>query len=59
MGQCKKMRDLLDAILVFKNTMTLPKNTTCFYYIAVAMGQPEPDMSWDMSHRKLYRVRVI
>ena len=23
LGQCKKMRDLLDAILVFKNTITL------------------------------------
>ena len=48
MGQCKKMRDLLDAILVFRNTITLPKNTTCFCYIALAMVQPEPDMSWDM-----------
>ena len=48
MGQCKKMRDLLDAILVFKNTITLPKNTTRFCYIALAMVQPEPDMSWDM-----------
>ena len=47
-GQCKKMRDLLDAILVFKNKITLPKNTTHFYYIALAMVQPKPDMSWDM-----------
>ena len=42
------MRDLLDAILVFKNKITLPKNTTRFYYIALAMVQLEPDMSWDM-----------
>ena len=48
MGQCKMMRDLLDAILVFKNMITLPKNTTRLCYIALAMVQPKPDMSWDM-----------
>ena len=47
-GQCKKMRDLLDAILVFKNKITLQKNTSRFCYIALAMVQPEPDMSWNM-----------
>ena len=47
-GQCKKMRDLLDAILVFKIMVTLLKNTMCFCYIALVMVQPDPDMSCDM-----------
>ena len=37
----------------------LDKNTTCFHYIALAMVQPDPDMSWDMQDRKTYHVRVI
>ena len=59
MGQCKKMRDLLDAIVVFKNTIMLPKNTTCFCYIALYMVQPEPYMSRDMYDWKPYCVHVI
>ena len=59
MGQCKKMRDLLDVIVVFKNTIMLPKNTTRFCYIALSMVQPEPYMSWDMYDWKPYCVRVI
>ena len=45
MGVCKKLRDLLDAILVFKNMIMLHKNTTRFCYIALVMVQTEPDMS--------------
>ena len=47
-GVRKKMRDLLGTILVFENTIMLHKNITCFYYIAVVMVKPEPDMSLDM-----------
>ena len=47
-GVCKKLRDLLDAILVFKNKIMLPKNTSRFCYIALGMVQPETNMSWDM-----------
>ena len=46
--ECKMMRDLLHAILVFKNIMRLHKNTMHFCYIALAMAQPKCDMSWDM-----------
>ena len=45
MVEWKKMRDLLDAILVFENTIMLHKNITRFYYIALAMVKPDPDMS--------------
>ena len=48
MGVCKKMRDVLGAILAFENTITLHKNTTCFCYIALVMVKPGPNMSVEM-----------
>ena len=48
MGVCKKMRDLLGAILDFENTITLHKNITCFYYIALSMVKTDRDMSLEM-----------
>ena len=47
-GVCKKMRDLLNAILLLGNTLTLYKNTTHSRYAMLGLVKPEPNMSYDM-----------
>ena len=37
MDVCKKMRYLLDAILLLGNTLTIHKNTTCSRYVMLGL----------------------
>ena len=47
MGVCKKLRDLLDAILLFGNMLMIHKNTTRSRYVMLGLVNLEPDMSYD------------
>ena len=46
-GVCKKLRDLLDAILVLGNTLMIQKNTTRSCYVILGLVKLQPDMSYD------------
>ena len=46
-GVCKKLRDLLDAMLLLGNTLMIQKNTTCSRYVILGLAKLEPDMSYD------------
>ena len=48
MGVCKKLRDLLDAILLFGNTLMIHKTTTCSHYVMLGLVNHEHDMTYDM-----------
>ena len=50
-GVCKKLRDLLDAILLFGNTLMIHKNTTCLCYVMLGLVNIELDMSYDTQVR--------
>ena len=46
-GVCKKMMDLLDAILLLGNTLVIHKNTMHSRYVMLGLANLEPDMSYD------------
>ena len=47
MGVCKKMMDLLDAILLLGNMLTVHKNTMHSHYVMLGLVKTGPDMSYD------------
>ena len=47
MGVCKKLRDLLDAMLLLGNTLMIQKNTTCLRYAILGLVKVKSDMSYD------------
>ena len=64
----KKLRDLLDAILLFENTLVIHKNTMRSCYVMLGLLSLKPDMSYDTqvrlgkTHTRLIvikRVRVL
>ena len=50
-GVCKKLRDLLDAMLLLGNTLMIQKNTTRSRYVILGLVKVEPDMSYDTQVR--------
>ena len=48
---CKKMKDLLDAILLLGNTLTIHKNTTRSHYVMLGLVKLELDMYYDTQVR--------
>ena len=47
LGVCKKMRDLLDAILLLGNMLTIHKNKMRSRYVMLGLVKFKPDMSYD------------
>ena len=47
MGVCKKLRDLLDAMLLLGSTLMTQKNTTHSHYVILGLVKLESDMSYD------------
>ena len=47
-GVCKKLRDLLDAMLLLGNRLMMYKNTMCSRYVMLGLVKLELDMSYDM-----------
>ena len=50
-GVCKKLMDLLDAMLLLGNTLMIQKNTTHQCYVILGLVKLEPDMSYDTQVR--------
>ena len=46
-GVCKKMRELLDAILLVGNKLMIHKNTTRLHYVMFGLVKLESVMSYD------------
>ena len=46
-GVCKKLRDILDAILLFGNMLLIHENTMCSHYVMLGLVNLELDMSYD------------
>ena len=51
MGVCKKIRDLLDAILLLGNTLMIHKNTMHSRYVMLGLVKLNPYMSYDTQVR--------
>ena len=47
LGVCKKMRDLLDVIILLGNTLTIHKNIMHSLYVMLGLVKIDPDMSYD------------
>ena len=51
MGVCKKMKNILDSILLLGNMLMIHKNTTRSHYVMLGLVKLEPEMSYDMQVR--------
>ena len=48
MGVCKKLRNLLDAMLLLGNMLMIQKNTMRSCYVILGLVNLDPDTSYDM-----------